>query len=76
MFMAGFESARHRGGGLPSGVQSRGRNVCGASTITQQVMKNILLSGDRTGERKIQGIDPCQPGRNHVDERRNSGNCI
>lgn len=37
-------------------VQSRGRNVRGASTITQQVMKNFLLSGDRTGERKIKEL--------------------
>ena len=28
-------------------VKSRGRDVRGASTITQQVMKNFLLSGDR-----------------------------
>lgn len=37
-------------------VKSRGQNVRGASTITQQVMKNFLLSGDRTGERKIKEL--------------------
>ncbi|WP_439560967.1 penicillin-binding protein 1A [Roseinatronobacter sp.] len=37
-------------------VASRGQNVRGASTITQQVMKNFLLSGDRTGERKIKEL--------------------
>ncbi|MBO6896801.1 MAG: PBP1A family penicillin-binding protein [Shimia sp.] len=37
-------------------VQSRGSNVRGASTITQQVMKNFLLSGDRKIERKIKEI--------------------
>ena len=41
---------------LYQAVVSRGRNVRGASTITQQVMKNFLLSGDRTGERKIREI--------------------
>ena len=37
-------------------VRSRGSNVRGASTITQQVMKNFLLSGDRRLERKIKEI--------------------
>ena len=37
-------------------VLSRGQNVRGASTITQQVMKNFLLSGDRSAERKIKEI--------------------
>ncbi|MEZ5715435.1 MAG: PBP1A family penicillin-binding protein [Paracoccaceae bacterium] len=37
-------------------VKSGGKNVRGASTITQQVMKNFLLSGDRKMERKIKEI--------------------
>ncbi|MEM9786411.1 MAG: transglycosylase domain-containing protein, partial [Pseudomonadota bacterium] len=37
-------------------VQSRGQNVRGASTITQQVMKNFLLDGSRSAERKIKEI--------------------
>ena len=45
---------------LVEAVKSRGSDVRGASTITQQVMKNFLLSGDRKGtkgiERKIKEI--------------------
>jgi len=41
---------------LRDAVVSRGQNLRGASTITQQVMKNFLLSSDRTGERKIREI--------------------
>ena len=37
-------------------VQSRGENLRGASTITQQVMKNFLLDGSTTLERKIKEI--------------------
>ncbi|MGB3278635.1 MAG: transglycosylase domain-containing protein, partial [Pseudorhodobacter sp.] len=37
-------------------VRSRGSNVRGASTITQQVMKNFLLGGERKAERKIKEI--------------------
>jgi penicillin-binding protein 1A len=37
-------------------IESRGQNVRGASTITQQVMKNFLLSSDRSAERKIKEI--------------------
>ncbi len=35
---------------------AQGQRLRGASTITQQVMKNFLLSGDRSGERKIKEI--------------------
>ncbi len=37
-------------------IQSRGRDVRGASTITQQVMKNFLLDGSRRAERKVKEI--------------------
>ena len=37
-------------------VTSRGENIRGASTITQQVMKNFLLDGSTTLERKIREI--------------------
>ncbi len=41
---------------LRDAIVSRGGNVRGASTITQQVMKNFLLDGGRTAERKIKEI--------------------
>ncbi|AUH32877.1 penicillin-binding protein 1A [Paracoccus tegillarcae] len=41
---------------LVQAVQSRGENVRGASTITQQVMKNFLLSSDRSVERKVKEL--------------------
>ncbi len=44
------------GAALIEAVRSRGQNVRGASTITQQVMKNFLLSGDRRAERKIKEL--------------------
>ncbi len=37
-------------------IRSRGQNTRGASTITQQVTKNFLLSGDKTVARKIKEI--------------------
>ncbi len=37
-------------------VKSGGKKMRGASTITQQVMKNFLLSSDRTAERKIKEL--------------------
>ncbi|SFA76089.1 penicillin-binding protein 1A [Poseidonocella pacifica] len=37
-------------------VQSGGENLRGASTITQQVMKNFLLGGERRIERKVKEI--------------------
>jgi penicillin-binding protein 1A len=52
---AGYD-ARGIAAAAVEAVQSRGQNVRGASTITQQVMKNFLLSGDRKAERKIKEI--------------------
>jgi penicillin-binding protein 1A len=37
-------------------IQSRGDRIRGASTITQQVMKNFLLDGSRRAERKVREI--------------------
>ncbi|WP_136634555.1 penicillin-binding protein 1A [Pseudooceanicola onchidii] len=52
---AGYDT-RGIAAAIVEAVQSRGKNVRGASTITQQVMKNFLLSGDRQIERKIKEI--------------------
>ena len=41
---------------LLDAVRSRGQELRGASTITQQVMKNFLLDGSRSAERKIREI--------------------
>lgn len=41
---------------LVDAVQSRGKRIRGASTITQQVMKNFLLDGSRRAERKVREI--------------------
>lgn len=43
-------------GAFVQAVKSRGESVRGASTITQQVMKNFLLSSDRSAERKIKEL--------------------
>ena len=41
---------------LVDAIQSRGKRIRGASTITQQVMKNFLLDGSRRAERKVREI--------------------
>ncbi|MDC3385773.1 PBP1A family penicillin-binding protein [Planktomarina sp.] len=41
---------------LRDAVVSRGKNLRGASTITQQVMKNFLLDGSRSAERKVKEL--------------------
>lgn len=44
-------------GMIKAGIDAaRGGRLRGASTITQQVMKNFLLSGDRSAERKIKEL--------------------
>ncbi|MEJ6477420.1 MAG: PBP1A family penicillin-binding protein [Octadecabacter sp.] len=52
---AGYD-VRGMAGAFYDAVLSGGRDLRGASTITQQVMKNFLLDGSRTAERKIQEI--------------------
>ena len=52
---SGFD-AMSIGAAIYDAVQSRGENLRGASTITQQVMKNFLLDGSRSVERKIKEI--------------------
>lgn len=44
------------GAAMYEAVASRGENLRGASTITQQVAKNFLLDGSRRVERKIQEL--------------------
>ena len=48
--------ARGIGAAAIEAVRTRGETVRGASTITQQVMKNFLLGGERKAERKIKEI--------------------
>ncbi|MFU8881007.1 MAG: penicillin-binding protein 1A [Rhodobacterales bacterium] len=52
----GGYDARSIAAAIYDAVASRGQDVRGASTITQQVMKNFLLGGERAAERKIKEI--------------------
>ena len=52
---AGFDP-RGMVAALRDAVVSRGADVRGASTITQQVMKNFLLDGGRNAERKVKEL--------------------
>ncbi|MEL7025945.1 MAG: transglycosylase domain-containing protein, partial [Pseudomonadota bacterium] len=52
---AGFDS-RGMAAAFVDAVESRGRNLRGASTIPQQVAKNMLVGGDLSFERKIKEI--------------------
>ena len=52
---AGYDP-RGMAAALVEAVRSRGSDLRGASTITQQVMKNFLLDGSTTIERKIKEI--------------------
>jgi penicillin-binding protein 1A len=51
-------------------ARSSGRRVRGASTITQQVMKNFLLDGSRRAERKIKEIILATRIENTLDKER------
>ncbi len=52
---AGFDS-RGMAAAFVDAVESRGRNLRGASTIPQQVAKNMLVGGDLSFDRKIKEI--------------------